>query len=388
MTKVWGGGMRRVASMVLPLPYYIFDSLAYIGVPKQEGNHALVVRTDAIGDYALWQPFGDALLNHLHRTGFDVTLVANSIWADLARENLPFDDVLALDRERFLVDVGYRLKMLRALRKRNYALVYHPVFSREFLVGDSLVRAAGGAVQVGHSSDKANTSNLAKCVSDSFYTQLLPTKGETEHEIVRNRQFLDGIAIAPPERLRGGPFCHADNPVAADGKYFVVAPGASCQTKRWPVARFASVARWVAKSYGWKAVVVGAKAERGLGETLCQMVGGEAINLCGLTSLAELSAAIHAARLVISNDSSHVHFAFANGTPAVCIAGGGHWGRFLPYPTSIDDLPIPVTVSADMDCFGCQWRCKYPVSVEGLVRCIDLVTIEDVRAMVARALNE
>lgn len=380
--------MRRVASMVLPLPYYICDSLAIIGVRKHEANRALVVRTDAIGDYVLWKPFGEALLNHLHGTGLDVTLVANSVWADIARESLAFDDIVALDRDRFLVDVVYRFKTLRALRKSHYAVVYLPVFSREFLVGDSLVRAAGGAVQVGHSSDKANTNNLAKRISDRFYTQLLPTRGETEHEIVRNRQFLDGIGIAPPEELRAGPFGHADNPVAAVGKYFVVAPGASCQTKRWPVARFASVARWVAKSYGWKAVVVGTKAERGLGETLRETIDGDAINLCGLTSLAELSAAIHAARLVISNDSSHVHFAFANGTPAVCIAGGGHWGRFLPYPVFDDDLPLPVTACAKMDCFGCQWRCMYPVSVEGLVRCIDLVTVEDVRAAVARALDK
>lgn len=379
--------IRSLALAAAPIIYFVVDRLAVLGARRRSLTRALVIRTDAIGDFLLWLPFARALLQRMHEDGLTVTLVANSVWGDLVRHDLPVDEMIVLDRRRFIVDIAYRMRMLRSVRKAGYAIAYHPTFSREFLVGDSLVRATGAPMRVGHAGDLANIGKVAKRVSDGFYTRLVMAGPGNTHEIIRNREFLQGLGIAPPDDLRASECGHAVNPTGELGEYFVVAPGASWATKRWPLARFAVVVDWIARKYGWKAIIVGTAAERPLAATLAEACEVTVRDLCGSTSLSELSAIIATARLVISNDSSHVHFAFSSGTPAVCIVGGGHFGRFLPYPDVRDGKPVPVAVYSRMDCFGCQWRCKYPINPEAPVRCIDMVTIEDVRTAVEVAVR-
>jgi len=53
--------------------------------------------------------------------------------------------------------------------------------------------------------------------------------------------------------------------------------------------------------------------------------------LAGKTTIAQLVELIRNASLLIGNDSAAIHMAAATQTPSVCILGGGHYGRFLPY---------------------------------------------------------
>ncbi len=59
----------------------------------------------------------------------------------------------------------------------------------------------------------------------------------------------------------------------------------------------------------------------------------------------------------------------------VGILGGGHYGRFYPW----GDPKFTRVVSKPMDCYGCNWHCKFET-----VRCIQEIPPADA----ARALNE
>jgi ADP-heptose:LPS heptosyltransferase len=86
------------------------------------------------------------------------------------------------------------------------------------------------------------------------------------------------------------------------------------------------------------------------------------------------------ARIVISNDTGPAHIAAAVAVPVVCILGGGHYGRFMPYrveaPTASNLLPIAVSV--ELDCFGCNWACVYQRGPTEPMRCIKEVTVDHV----------
>jgi len=49
--------------------------------------------------------------------------------------------------------------------------------------------------------------------------------------------------------------------------------------------------------------------------------------------------------------------------------GGGHFGRFHPY----GDLSRNRVVCKRMDCYGCNWRCRYPAA-----RCMEEIEVDDV----------
>ena len=89
------------------------------------------------------------------------------------------------------------------------------------------------------------------------------------------------------------------------------------------------------------------------------------INLCGSTNLSQLIGVISSARLLLSNETSAIHIAAATSTPSVCLLGGGHFGRFVPYPSSAP-MPHPIPVYYSMPCFNCNWQCIHHLEPDTL----------------------
>jgi ADP-heptose:LPS heptosyltransferase len=93
------------------------------------------------------------------------------------------------------------------------------------------------------------------------------------------------------------------------------------------------------------------------------------INLVGKTNLRELYKTISSCNIVVSMDTSGLHLSIAAGTPSVLIAGGWHYGRFIPW----GDPQWHVFLTKKLDCFYCNVNCKMD-----RFECIQGVTPEEV----------
>jgi ADP-heptose:LPS heptosyltransferase len=103
----------------------------------------------------------------------------------------------------------------------------------------------------------------------------------------------------------------------------VVHPGAASAGRRWPVERFAAVARHLMARGGRRPVVVtGSAAEAELAEAVCTLAGlPPSAALAGRTPLDQLAALIASAALLVSNDTGVAHLASAFRTPSVVLFG-------------------------------------------------------------------
>ncbi|KVE36395.1 glycosyltransferase family 9 protein [Burkholderia sp. TSV86] len=113
------------------------------------------------------------------------------------------------------------------------------------------------------------------------------------------------------------------------GRYVIVHPGARMASRRWPLERFASVARRLADD-GWQIVLTGTRAELALANALADRLGRPCVNLCARTPLGALAALIGRARLLLCNDTGVSHVAAALGTPSIVVACGSDTGRWAP----------------------------------------------------------
>jgi ADP-heptose:LPS heptosyltransferase len=101
--------------------------------------------------------------------------------------------------------------------------------------------------------------------------------------------------------------------------------------------------------------------------------------MTGKTNLIELAVIIKGARFLVGNETSAIHFAAAVSTPSLCILGGGHYARFMPYEIeSKIERPLPLPIIHQMDCFGCNWQCRYPYKKGGPVPCIENISVDEV----------
>ena len=360
-------------------------TLDYLTILTSRRTHSiglLLVRLDAIGDFVLWLDSAKEYRRLFPKQ--KITLIANSAWVDLARDLPHWDEVWAVDLHRFTRHPLYRSKMLRQVCQANFAVAIHPTFSRTLLHGDSVIRASRAIQRIGSIGDFSNISAHDKAIGDRWYNRLLPASPLPMMELQRNAEFI--------RHLTGNEF-NASIPklpefakLQPQGAYFILFPGASWHGRQWPTQRFAQVLEQIHRHYQWQAVLCGSSAEN----VLCQAIADESqvacLNLSGQTTLADLAELIRSAQLLIGNETSAVHLAAAVGTPAVCIMGGGHFGRFMPYPDPMKGLK-PLVAAHQMSCFNCNWRCSQPHDPAGPMPCIAAVTVKVVLERAQQALD-
>lgn len=346
-----------------------------------------MVRVDNIGDFVLWLDAAAQMRAHYRPRRF--VAVVGLATAELAQRCGVFDDVVSIDIPKFTSSLFYRWQSMRKIQQINAMVAVQPTYSRVFLTGDSIIRVSGALERIGFVSDLSNMSKWQRVLSDRWYTHLV--RGTSSHlmEIDRNREFLHGLGVANAEsRVTRLPvMTKLPDALRIAGDYFVVFPGASWVGRMWPVTSFAQVAKALYEQHGWRLVVCGGNGESALGvELLARTNLAEAQNLCGETSLTEFVEVVRGARLLVGNDTSAVHIAASVGTPAVCILGGGHFGRFAPYSSTVAGAH-PGCVYVNMPCFGCNWRCTQPRRNGTCVPCIENVQVDSVLEAVGRVLD-
>jgi ADP-heptose:LPS heptosyltransferase len=145
-----------------------------------------------------------------------------------------------------------------------------------------------------------------------------PDWREDEHEVLRWCRMLHwyGVECDPGDlALR-----HPEAPHVPAG-VTIVHPGAKSPRRRWPVDRFAAVARHLADE-GHHVVVTGSPGEWALAADVAARARLAAdVVLAGRIDVGELAALVAGARLVISGDTGVAHLATAYGTPSVLLFG-------------------------------------------------------------------
>jgi len=374
--------MLRIASKMKSLGSLLtqsaLDRVAVASTKRVTADTVLIVRADAIGDFIIWLSAAERLVA-LYRPR-RIVLVANRILGDLAEASGLFNEVVSLDTGAFVNDRPYRFAMLRKVRAYGAAIAIQPTYSRNFWIGDSLVLASGAPERIGYDSDLNNIRPWQKRLSDRWYSRLIPANPRPLHELQRNAEFLRGLGdnAAQPKIGNLPPVAELPDKLRLPEPYFIIVPGAGSERRVWPVERYASLARDVAARTGLRLVVCGSPGELQLAEDLANQSGlDDALVLAGRTTLPELVELIRHAALLIANDSSAVHISASVGTQSVCLLGGGHFSRFMPYPEGLGGQ-APIAVHKNMTCFGCNWQCSRQHAATGPFPCITTITLQDV----------
>ncbi|CAH2798940.1 MAG: ADP-heptose--lipooligosaccharide heptosyltransferase II [uncultured Paraburkholderia sp.] len=103
--------------------------------------------------------------------------------------------------------------------------------------------------------------------------------------------------------------------------YFVLHPGATAASRRYPAERFGEVAARLAKETGAPVLITGTSGERALAQAVIAgatpATHASLHDLSGTLTLGELAALVERASVLVSNNSGPVHLASALATPVV-----------------------------------------------------------------------
>jgi ADP-heptose:LPS heptosyltransferase len=338
----------------------------------------LILRIDAIGDFVLFTGCLKSL-REIYSNSL-ITLAVNSEFKNLA-ETCPYvDKIVVWDPHRWQSNYLYRIKFLNILRTAGFSSAIYPVHSR-ILGGDYMILWTGAQERIGFDGEHLNVTPKYKTKLDSFYTTLV-NSGSLKTEIERNKSLIESLGgnVTTPYQTALWPtpqdyhyvttFIKDANLTAQ--QWLAVCPGSRFQGRRWNPDNYAQLIQKIWQKFQIKTIIIGSPQEAGLAEKIATASKiAQPIVAAGKFTLRQLAALLSHSTLFIGNETGPVHIAIAMQTPTICILGGGHFGRYLPY----GNPALHRIVYHKMDCFNCNWRCKYNTTI-----CIEQIGFQQVWA--------
>jgi ADP-heptose:LPS heptosyltransferase len=236
----------------------------------------------------------------------DEVIVWRSVWQDLG--SLPFDPV----REAEFID---------ELRARNFdgALIFTS-FSQTPHVAGYACYLAGVPLRAGESKE----------FGGAVLTTELRGIPDDLHQVERNLRLVESLgfpaadrslAVAVGDAARDRTRCLlAGSGIDPAARWVLIHPGASAAARRYPVERWAEVARLLGER-GLPVLLTGVEKER---ETVERAAAGapDSAVLVGETTMEEYAALIEGAALVLCGNTLPMHLADATRTPVLVLFSG------------------------------------------------------------------
>ena len=237
----------------------------------------------------------------------DEVIVCRAIWQDVGG-HVPFDP----EREMQLI------KMLSE-RKFDAALIFTS-FSQTPHVPGYVCYLAGIPLRAGESKE----------FSGGVLTTELRSAPDELHQVERNLRLVEHLGFVVKDRQlkldihedarTAVPLLLSQAGLNIDDPFIIIHPGASAQARRYPVDRYGTIARLLTMR-GWPVLITGVERETALIEEILEHAP-QSHSIIG-TTLAEFSALIEQATLVIcNNDSLPMHLADALKTPEIVLFSG------------------------------------------------------------------
>ena len=131
--------------------------------------------------------------------------------------------------------------------------------------------------------------------------------------------------------------------------YWVLAPGSTAESRRWPAESFLRLARIIAEEKGWKGIIVGGGAESLIAEELAADKRLGLMNWTARGTVASYWKVFRNAKMTLSNDSGLAHVASLCGSRVQMIWGAGNPKRTKPMGPGLVEMALnPV------DCWPCE----------------------------------
>ncbi len=155
---------------------------------------------------------------------------------------------------------------------------------------------------------------------------------------------------------------HRETPLIA------IHSGSPITLKRWKPERYAELADWLIAQKRAQILFVGVKDEIPIINQIQNLMQGNAFNIAGKTSIAQLASILHICNVFIGNDSGPMHLAAAVGTQTIGLYGPSDPKRFGPVGDKCQ------TIQKKLDCPPCLGpTCRF-----GAEGCMSKIQVADV----------
>ncbi|HEX3383805.1 MAG TPA: glycosyltransferase family 9 protein, partial [Mucilaginibacter sp.] len=224
------------------------------------------------------------------------------------------------------------VKLLFELQQLRVESIIYSNYSRKFTV-DWLIGKVRARDKIAVDGDCINEVAAVKFRGNRYYSELITVDPRPIHEFERNKQIFEIVTGEKSSLAR--PIIEKHQSNLTPNNSVVIFPGAGHSRKVWASENFNKLCQRIITELKAPIILAAAKdgssqiaeIRRGIPpEQLSCRTGLDLIGLCEL---------IGGAGLLVAGDTAAIHVATLLGIPAICIANGELYSRFIPYPKQI-----------------------------------------------------
>ncbi|MDZ7628670.1 MAG: glycosyltransferase family 9 protein [Parvularculaceae bacterium] len=269
----------------------------------RRSDNILIIKTDGLAAFVAAEPLFDAI--RAAHPGARLSLLTQQHLQRVARASPYFDQVAAMPDFR---DADARKAFVKQIQASHFAVIYDLASNEE----SKRLYAALGPFRPKWRSVAAASRSARK-------------HGAPEEGLPDTAKFSASVGLDAPTRLPDFSWALATRKDSANmqpswfgisGVYGLLMPGVD-ETRRWPAARYAELARMMAKK-GIMPVMVGAKELHPFADDVAN-AAPELVDITGKTDHLQLVALAQTAAFFVSDAAEEVHLAVSVGCAGVMI---------------------------------------------------------------------
>ncbi|WP_417914638.1 lipopolysaccharide heptosyltransferase II [Candidatus Electronema sp. JM] len=331
----------------------------------------LIRATNWIGDAVMTTPAVRTVRRNFPKA--EITLLAQPWVADVFTACPYLDRILLYEKQGRHRGLRGKLRLAAELRAEHFdcAILLQNAFEAALLAWLARI-----PVRAGYTTDGRGlllTHGVAK-----------PPDIGAQHQVHYYQAMLAGLGLQRAADALELFLCPAAEQEAKqlvqgrNGPIIGLNPGAAYgPAKRWPSEKYAALAGQLATATGGLIVIFGTKADQDAAAAIIAAAASQVLDLTGRTSLALALACIARCDVFVTNDSGLMHVAAALNRPLAAIFGSTDHIATGPFSERAKVIRHPLPCSP----------CLKTHCPQGHLRCMDLVSVEEVEQAVLNLLS-
>ena len=301
----------------------------------------LIVKLGALGDVINTLPLVINIKKHLNA---EIHWLVAPLSFPLVSEHEAIDKAILFDKKNLKKSLPGTLKKIRQTK-------YDIVLDLQRLLKSGLFCIAAKADRkIGF--DK----NRCKEMSWIFPFERIMPADPNAHMLTQYMEFAKHLGIESNQIEWDIPWQHEKKTDWAS-EYIILNIGATKPANRWSPENFAIISDMIDKKTSFKPLITGGVEDQPFAEIIQKKAQCKIKNLCGKTSIKELSQIIANAKCVISCDTGPMHLAVALKTDLIALFGPSNPYRTGPFHGTI--------IQENIDCSPCnKKKCENPICME------------------------
>lgn len=373
---------------------YFVDGLALLFIKKpkyikRKKREILVMYNYAFGDGVIWLCTARELRKIYPKKDYKITLICQKGINSIYENEKIFDEIIPFPLTKATFDLKTRFSLYKLLRKKYYDIVLDPIGVAECTTNVFMSRALVAKEKITLLDATLDKYLCPKWLYKKVYTKIIEIK-ESNLSLLEFYAYLIRGLGRPDYEVELHKINVKKINVDLPNEYYIIFPSASTHLKRWPIDRYASIARKVYEKTKLPILFCGTNSDLDSINELKKLIKDiPSYDIVGKTTLLEFIGVIKKARFVITNDTSTYHIAVTNEIPVTLISGGYTYSRYCEYNFKNKDKYLrPYLAMSNDKCFNCDNVCKYLKSRDKVWPCLDKVTVDMAWNVIEKMIDE